>query len=80
MKKIIVILLTLSSILGLSGCSHDAVLADKENSLILPPEFDVLPDASDNKSKDAAGNEVNHDSKQNLDQKDLKKLKDTLLK
>jgi hypothetical protein len=69
MKKIIVILLAL----GLFSCSHNTDLAREENSLILPPEFDSVPSA-------LLDNQINQSPTKNLNQKDLQKLKDTLLK
>jgi hypothetical protein len=68
MKKIIIILM----VLGLFSCSHNTDLAKEENSLILPPEFDSVPSV-------VVDNQVNQSPAKNLDQKDLQKLKDTLL-
>ena len=68
MKKIIITLM----VMGLFSCSHNTDLAQEENSLILPPEFDSVPSA-------LVDNQVNQSPAKNLDQKDLQKLKDTLL-
>jgi hypothetical protein len=68
MKKIIVILLAL----GLFSCGHNTDFAKEENSLILPPDFNSVPSG-------AADNKTDQKPAKNLDQKDLQKLKDTLL-
>ena len=68
MKKIIITLM----VLGLFSCSHNTNLPKEENSLILPPEFDSVPSV-------VGDNQVNQSPAKNLDQKDLQKLKDTLL-
>ncbi len=70
MKKIILILLAFS----LFSCSHRSDLAKEENSLILPPEFELVPDLSSDKPA------TQKNDTQKPDQKDLQKLKETLLK